>query len=204
MTLARVLGENEDEMLLASLAVSCSGVIVCRASPAQKAAIVGMMKRYHAMKEVGPQPSAADLCSRPEKVDQCEHACSAKSLCSVRMGLSFEIIRNLPIRVFAEVARSDLVAGWRRACGIRKVPTPTCGQAVLGPDREARRKLDENAGDRRRGQRRRDDPGGPHWCWGYGPRGTAGNQQLRLCHLAVQVSQHPLVRRPVSNACLSF
>lgn len=52
MTLARVLGEREDEMLLASMLVRCSGVVVCRASPAQKAGIVGMMKRFHAQKEV--------------------------------------------------------------------------------------------------------------------------------------------------------
>lgn len=52
MTLARILGDSNAEMLLAAIAVRCSGVIVCRASPAQKAAIVLMMKRYHAMREV--------------------------------------------------------------------------------------------------------------------------------------------------------
>ena len=51
-TLARLLGSAESEMLLASLIVKCQGVIVCRASPAQKAAILNLMKRYHAMKEV--------------------------------------------------------------------------------------------------------------------------------------------------------
>ena len=52
MTLSKVLGDSNREMMLASLIVNCSGVIVCRASPAQKAAIVLMMKQYHAMKEV--------------------------------------------------------------------------------------------------------------------------------------------------------
>lgn len=51
-TMARLLGNPESEMLLASLIVRCQGVIVCRASPAQKAAILNLMKRYHAMKEV--------------------------------------------------------------------------------------------------------------------------------------------------------
>ena len=51
-TMARILGDAGDEMLLASLIVRCRGVIVCRASPAQKAAILNLMKRYHAMKEV--------------------------------------------------------------------------------------------------------------------------------------------------------
>ena len=51
-TLARVLGHASDEQLLAALIVRCRGVIVCRASPAQKAAILKLMKRYHAIKEV--------------------------------------------------------------------------------------------------------------------------------------------------------
>ena len=55
-TLAGILGEGPDEMLLASMLVRCSGVVVCRASPSQKAGIVGMMKRYHALKEVSPVP----------------------------------------------------------------------------------------------------------------------------------------------------
>jgi magnesium-transporting ATPase (P-type) len=54
MTLARVLGRREDEMLLASMVIRCTGVVVCRATPAQKARIVEMMKRYHALKEVHP------------------------------------------------------------------------------------------------------------------------------------------------------
>ena len=63
-TLARILGEEEHEMMLASLIVWCTGVIVCRASPAQKAAIVLMMKRYHAKKEVRPVPHSILVQSR--------------------------------------------------------------------------------------------------------------------------------------------
>lgn len=56
MTLSKLLGSPDSEMLLASLIVRCRGVIVCRASPAQKAAILNLMKRYHAIKEVGITP----------------------------------------------------------------------------------------------------------------------------------------------------
>lgn len=51
-TLGQLLGADDLEMLLASLAVSCSGVVVCRASPSQKASVVLLMKRYHALVEV--------------------------------------------------------------------------------------------------------------------------------------------------------
>ena len=44
-TLSRILG-TEHEPLLAQLANACSGVVVCRASPSQKATIVRMMKRF--------------------------------------------------------------------------------------------------------------------------------------------------------------
>ena len=44
-TLSRILG-TEHESLLAQLAYACSGVVVCRASPSQKATIVRMMKRF--------------------------------------------------------------------------------------------------------------------------------------------------------------
>ena len=44
-TLSRILG-TDAEPLLAELANRCSGVVVCRASPSQKAAIVHMMKRF--------------------------------------------------------------------------------------------------------------------------------------------------------------
>ena len=44
-TLSRILG-TEHEPLLAQLAYACSGVVVCRASPSQKATIVRMMKRF--------------------------------------------------------------------------------------------------------------------------------------------------------------
>ena len=43
-TLSRILGPDS-EALLAELANMCSGVVVCRASPSQKATIVRMMKR---------------------------------------------------------------------------------------------------------------------------------------------------------------
>ncbi|BDA48078.1 probable phospholipid-transporting ATPase 7 [Coccomyxa sp. Obi] len=46
-TLSRILG-TDAEPLLAELANCCSGVVVCRASPSQKAAIVHMMKRFQA------------------------------------------------------------------------------------------------------------------------------------------------------------
>ena len=44
-TLSRVLG-TAGEGRLAALASRCSGVVVCRASPAQKAAIVRLMARH--------------------------------------------------------------------------------------------------------------------------------------------------------------
>ena len=44
-TLSRILG-TDFEPLLAELANMCSGVVVCRASPSQKATIVRMMKRF--------------------------------------------------------------------------------------------------------------------------------------------------------------
>lgn len=44
-TLNRILG-TQHEPLLAELADRCSGVVVCRASPSQKATIVRMMKRF--------------------------------------------------------------------------------------------------------------------------------------------------------------
>ena len=43
-TLSCILG-TDSEPLLAELANMCSGVVVCRASPSQKATIVRMMKR---------------------------------------------------------------------------------------------------------------------------------------------------------------
>ena len=43
-TLSHVLGRPEAEAALAELAVRCSSVVVCRASPSQKAGIVRMMK----------------------------------------------------------------------------------------------------------------------------------------------------------------
>lgn len=46
-TLSRILG-TDAEPLLAELANQCSGVVVCRASPSQKAAIVRMMKAFQA------------------------------------------------------------------------------------------------------------------------------------------------------------
>ena len=46
-TLSRILG-TDSEPLLAQLAHGCSGVVVCRASPSQKAAIVLMMKHFQA------------------------------------------------------------------------------------------------------------------------------------------------------------
>jgi len=44
-TLNRILGTGFEPML-AELANMCSGVVVCRASPSQKATIVRMMKRF--------------------------------------------------------------------------------------------------------------------------------------------------------------
>lgn len=49
-TLSRVLGTRA-EGRLAALAARCSGVVVCRASPAQKAAIVRLMARYESFGE---------------------------------------------------------------------------------------------------------------------------------------------------------
>ena len=44
-TLGHILG-TDVENLLAALAERCSGVVVCRASPAQKASIVRLMKNF--------------------------------------------------------------------------------------------------------------------------------------------------------------
>lgn len=54
-TLSRILGTNS-EPLLAQLAHGCSGVVVCRASPSQKAAIVLMMKHFQAQQLSAVRP----------------------------------------------------------------------------------------------------------------------------------------------------
>ena len=51
-TLNRILG-TASEPLLAELANMCSGVVVCRASPSQKATIVRMMKRFQTAELAG-------------------------------------------------------------------------------------------------------------------------------------------------------
>lgn len=51
-TLNRILG-TASEPLLAELANMCSGVVVCRASPSQKATIVRMMKRFQTAQLAG-------------------------------------------------------------------------------------------------------------------------------------------------------
>ena len=51
-TLNRILG-TPSEPLLAELANMCSGVVVCRASPSQKATIVRMMKRFQTAQLAG-------------------------------------------------------------------------------------------------------------------------------------------------------
>ena len=51
-TLSRILG-TAAEPLLAELANMCSGVVVCRASPSQKATIVRMMKRFQTAQLAG-------------------------------------------------------------------------------------------------------------------------------------------------------
>jgi magnesium-transporting ATPase (P-type) len=61
-TLSRIL-DTDAELLLAELAYQCSGVVVCRASPAQKAAIVRMMKRFHAQQVVHAQQQALCACT---------------------------------------------------------------------------------------------------------------------------------------------
>ena len=54
--LGRVLG-SPGEGALAELAALCGGVVVCRASPAQKAAIVRMMARHKQQRlHVRPRP----------------------------------------------------------------------------------------------------------------------------------------------------
>ena len=56
-TLSRILGTDAEE-LLAELAHGCSGVVVCRASPSQKAAIIHMMKRFQAQQLSDVRPPA--------------------------------------------------------------------------------------------------------------------------------------------------
>ncbi len=58
-TLKRILG-TASEPLLAELANMCSGVVVCRASPSQKATIVRMMKRFQSAQLAGTV--SPDLC----------------------------------------------------------------------------------------------------------------------------------------------
>ena len=62
-TLTRILG-TDAEPLLARLADQCSGVVVCRASPSQKAAIVRLMKVFQAerLRPVRPPPACCPLC----------------------------------------------------------------------------------------------------------------------------------------------
>lgn len=45
-TLTHLLGKPEAEALLAELGSKCTAVVVCRASPSQKANIVTMMRQY--------------------------------------------------------------------------------------------------------------------------------------------------------------
>ena len=63
-TLSRILG-TEFEPLLAELANMCSGVVVCRASPSQKATIVRMMKRFQVAQLSGTVSPFSSL-SSPE------------------------------------------------------------------------------------------------------------------------------------------
>lgn len=62
-TLSRILGTDAEE-LLAELANRCSGVVVCRASPSQKAAIVRMMKCFQAQ-QMHPVRLHPSLCVFP-------------------------------------------------------------------------------------------------------------------------------------------
>ena len=51
-TLSHILGTPAEE-LLAACGARCGSVVICRSSPAQKAAIVRMMAEYE-MRQVGP------------------------------------------------------------------------------------------------------------------------------------------------------
>ncbi|KAK9836118.1 hypothetical protein WJX81_002623 [Elliptochloris bilobata] len=66
-TLSRVLG-TPAEGRLAALAARCSGVVVCRASPAQKAAIVRLMARNELFGEQVDGPAA----SAPARQQRCD------------------------------------------------------------------------------------------------------------------------------------
>jgi len=63
-TLSRVLG-TAAEGRLAALAARCSGVVVCRASPAQKAAIVRLMARHELYGEQARAPRGRGPPTRP-------------------------------------------------------------------------------------------------------------------------------------------
>ena len=52
-TLTHILGDREAEAALAALGARCGSVVICRASPAQKAGIVNMMREHEATSAVG-------------------------------------------------------------------------------------------------------------------------------------------------------
>ena len=52
-TLTHILGDAEAEWALASLGARCGSVVICRASPSQKAGIVNMMRKHEAASAVG-------------------------------------------------------------------------------------------------------------------------------------------------------
>lgn len=109
-TLSRILG-TDAEPLLAELANRCSGVVVCRASPSQKAAIVHMMKRFQtaqatvrpSLKFFGPVAMvlvhAAEACQRWDPL-LAQHAatsrwkgCDRRS-CTCRLFWVFHLARQ--------------------------------------------------------------------------------------------------------------
>jgi magnesium-transporting ATPase (P-type) len=52
-TLTHILGDKAAEAALAALGARCSAVVICRASPSQKAGIVNMMRAHEASRAVG-------------------------------------------------------------------------------------------------------------------------------------------------------
>ena len=58
-TLTHILGDAESESALAELGARASAVVVCRASPSQKAAIVALMREWELRQMTGGRRSAA-------------------------------------------------------------------------------------------------------------------------------------------------
>ena len=94
-TLTHVLGDRAQEAALAQLGSTCTAVVVCRASPSQKANIVSMMREFEVQLVAGRHHTFLSrwfakrrrkLKVRPRRLalPQHRHDSNTRSLCTVR------------------------------------------------------------------------------------------------------------------------